>query len=200
MTPSRRLARHGWAVLALAGLCLLLLALALHVSPRQYTATAVVSLTPRQADSPPAASMFTLLTKSYVAFAGSDYTAQRISQATGIPSEEVMRSMSVTLEPNTTNIEVESTMGTPGDAALVAGAAGVRLVAFSNSDRTLEADMVVPPTPPEQPELQDIRTLVVLGLVLAGGVLLASAAVFGIFGGRSGGSRSRRFALDAGRR
>ena len=180
LSASQRLARFGWAGLAVLGVFLLLLAWALHSSPRQYTATSVVSITPREAEAPPAASMFTLLTKSYVAFASSDHTAAKISQATGVPMDDIQRGTNVTMEPNTTNVEVEATMSSPGDAALVAGAVGVRLVAFSSYDRTLTASMVVPPTPPSSPELEGVRTLVVRTLLLTAGALIALAVLLGL--------------------
>ena len=174
--PLQPLARLGAAWIALAGVVLCLLAWLIHTAPREYTATAVVSVTPRAEETPPAASMITLLAKSYVAFATSDQTAAKISAETGVPVEEVQEATSVTMEANTTNVEVEATMGSPGEAALVAGSLSTLLVTYSKYDFVLTATTVVPATPPLQPELNGVRPLAVRGLTVLGIVAL----VFGL--------------------
>jgi capsular polysaccharide biosynthesis protein len=173
--PLRPLARFGAAWIALLGIALCLVAWTIQVAPRQYTATAVVSVVPRDGEAPPAASMITLLAKTYVAFASSDQTAEKISAETGLPVGDVQDAIKVTMAPNTTNVEVNATVGNPGQAALVAGSLSNLLVTFSQYDSTLTASTVVPATPPLHPELDGVRPLVVQGLLVLGVVAIAAA-------------------------
>ncbi len=175
--PSRPFARAAWVWPALIGIVLCVTAGAIAAAPRQYTTTAVVSVTPRQAESPPAASMITLLAKSYVAFASSDQTAEKIALATGVPVADIQRGTTVTMPANTTNVQVQATMGSPGEAALVAGAMSTRLVAFSEYDPTLSATTVVPASPPPDPELARLRPLTVEALGFLGVAALVLALV-----------------------
>jgi len=178
--PWHPLARLGAAWIALAGIVLCLLAGSIHAAPREYSATAVVSVTPREGDTPPAASMITLLAKSYVAFASSDQTAAKVAAETGVPVTEVQEATKVTMASNTTNVEVEATMGSPGEAALVAGALSTLLVTFSKYDSTLTASTVVPATPPLHAELSAVRPLAVQGLAAVGLAALALGLLLGL--------------------
>jgi hypothetical protein len=116
-----------------------------------------------------------LLAKTYVAFASSDQTAAKISAETGVPVGDVQDATKVTMAPDTTNVQVEATLGNPGQAALVAGSLSTLIVTFSQYDGTLTASTVVPATPPLYPELNGIRPLVVQGLTALGVVVLAAA-------------------------
>ena len=175
--PLQSVTRFGAAWIVLLGLVLCLLAWLVHTAPREYTATAVVSVTPREAESPPAATMITLLAKSYVAFATSDQTAAKIAAETGVPVSEVQEATKVTMASGTTNVEVEATMGSPGEAALVAGSLSTLLVTYSKYDFTLTASTVVPATPPLEPELNAVRPLAVRGLTVLGIVALVFGAL-----------------------
>lgn len=169
--------RGGLATILLLvlGLCLVATAAVLADMPRAYESEATVALEPRTDQQVPSAAMITLLAAPYVSYAAADSTLESVAEATDVPIDEVRNSVRVTMEPDSTNVEVRATSDEPTVATAVAAEVASRIENFASADNTLVADVVVPageaePTTNDRmrPVLAPVLLVVGLVLVLAG--------------------------------
>ena len=182
----------GWLVALhlFAALCLFG-AWRVHTAPVEFTATAVVAVSPRAGQAVPSAAMISLLSTRYVAFASSDETVADLAAAVDLPLDRVSSGLTVTMPLNTTNIYLQCSLPTPALATTTSRLLSELVIAQARTDAILTAEIVVPAKAAAQPDGQRRRRLLTVGLLGLGVLTSFSSAAAHVFL-RRGRPRSRR--------
>jgi capsular polysaccharide biosynthesis protein len=119
------------------------------------------------------ASLITLLSTKYVAFASSPALAEQVAGKAGVEAPTIVDGLEVSAPERTTTIRIAMTADTAEDAAAVAEAVSKAVVERSASDRYLVAEIVVPAEADSAVEQSGRSRLLAVGV--AGAVVLAVA-------------------------
>lgn len=189
----RRRGGIATALLVVLGLALVAVSGLLADLPRAYESTAIVALEPRPDAEVPSAAMITLLAAPYVSYAASDSTLQAVSEFTAVPADEVREGVVVTMEPESTNVEVTATFDEPAVATAVAAEVAFRIEDFAAADRSLVASVVVPADEAERTTADRVRPVLVPVLLVVGLLLVLAGAARSVLAARrqrsGGGAR-----------
>ena len=166
--------RRQWKLALLLFLALLTGAVAYAEQlPAEYTAKAVVALTPRPDGGANAADV-TELGQQYVAYLTAETTVDDAARQIGLPDERGLRGrVTAKLATESVNLSVSVDLRSPRLAADAANALASAAEQFSVNDELLTADIVAPATKPSAPS-KPRRQL----LEAAGGAVALLIAVF----------------------
>lgn len=165
------------ALLVVVGLGLVAISGLLSDLPPAYESTAIVALEPRPDAEVPSAAMIELLAAPYVSYAASDSTLEAVSESTDVPAEDLREGLSVTMEPESTNVDVQATFDDPVTATSVADELAWRIEDFASADRSLVAEVVVPAKEAEATTADRLRPVLVPALLVTGLLLVLAGAV-----------------------
>lgn len=180
------------ALLVLVGLALVATSGFMADLPPAYESTATVALEPRPDAEVPSAAMITLLAAPYVSYAASDSTLGAVSDVTDVPVDEVREGVTVTMEPESTNVEVSATFDDPTVATAVAAEVARRIEDFASADRSLVAEVVVPAAEAERTTTDRLRPVLVPGLLVLGLLLVVAGAARALLARRRGRVRAQQ--------
>lgn len=159
--------RRGWLLLLLVAVPLFAGLFAYAESlPDKFQATAVVSFSPRT-DTSVGADVVRLVVPKYTVYVTSDATTRRVASDLGVVTSQIQDGLSVTIPPETTNLEVSISGEDETLVAPAANALATQAVDFSKRDELLVGALVSKAAPPGGPSGPPRRLLEVAGGIAA---------------------------------
>jgi Mrp family chromosome partitioning ATPase len=166
--------RRGWKILLLVAVPLTAgVIFYAERLPNEYTATAVVSFSPRT-DAAVGADVVRIVLPKYRVYAESDGAVPRAARTLGVPESQIESGLEVTIPLDTSNVEIAVTNEDPVTAARAANAIARDVVSLSKQDPLLKGSLVARARPPSSPSGPPRRMLELAGAV---GALLAGIGV-----------------------
>jgi hypothetical protein len=147
---------------------------AILLQPDEYRSAALVSIEPR-ADRVVSGTTVTLLSPRYVAFATSDFTANRTAQFLGLPRGQVAGRIAASIPPESVTLRVSARADEAQTAADIASAVAAQVLDEAKRDSLLRARLISPAPVPKAPARASRRGLLVSG-ALASALVAAAAA------------------------
>jgi capsular polysaccharide biosynthesis protein len=163
---------------------------AILLQPDEYRSSALVSIEPR-AGRVVSGTTVTLLSPRYVAFATSDFTANRTARILGLPRDQVAGRIGAGIPPESVTLRVSAQAGDAQTASRIASTVAAQVLDEAKRDSLLRARLVSPAAVPKAPARASRRGLLVSGALAS--VLIAGATAY-LMGSR----RLRRTTADAG--
>jgi polysaccharide biosynthesis transport protein len=165
--------RRGWRVLFLVAVPVFAgVAAYTERLPNKYTASAVVSFSPRPtATAQVGADVVTLVLPKYEVYAESDQTVDRVGSRLGVSRSRIQTGLSVSIALQTSNLQISMSDKTPTVTSRVANALASEVVTFSNKDPLLAGAVVsqaAVPTSPSGPARRLIEGAGAVAAVLIG--------------------------------
>lgn len=162
--------QRGWRVLLLVAIPVAVgVAFYAQRLPNKYTATAVVSFSPRptSAATQVGADVVTLVLPKYQVYAEADSTVDQTARAVGTTRDRINSGLNVSIPTSTSNLDIAMTDQDPSLTAKVARAQATAVVNFSKGDPLLQGIEVQQATTPTSPSGPPRRLIEGAGAVAA---------------------------------
>ena len=150
--------------------------------PSEYETAATVAISPRPRVDGADADSVRLLLPKYVAYATAPATVAELADELAQDADQLQAAVDATAVTDSGNLVITVQMTDPDDAATAANAFARATVAFSGTDKLVEADIVAPALAPDDPSGPPRRLLE--ASALSAGFVLAAALSFLIERGR----------------
>jgi Mrp family chromosome partitioning ATPase/capsular polysaccharide biosynthesis protein len=141
----------------------------------QYTATAVVSFSPRP-NAQVGADVVSIVVPKYQVYVTSDSTVSGVARTLQVAKSQISDHLDATIPQNTSNLQISVVGSNPGFVAKAANDLANVTQSFSKNDRLLEGTIVARAATPTTPSGPNRRLLDAAGLIVAlllgGGVAL----------------------------
>jgi len=144
--------------------------------PNQYTGSAVVSFAPKVEATVGGDTLRVVLPK-YVAYVAARATANRVADSIGEDGGRLSDAVTAAIAPDTGNLSIDVTLGTPRGAARAANALARDVLAFARDDPLFEAVITSPALPTSTPTGPPRTLLEAAALVVGVGMGLGAAFV-----------------------
>ena len=174
--------RLRWRLAALVLLAVLAGVLAYAYSlPSQYTAKAIVAITPKPSVGV-SASDISQLGQKYVAYVSAPSTIAQVAAGLGVDKTTLGNGVGADIATGSVNLTIKVQLRTPSTTAAAANALADAVVSFAADDKLVSAQVVSPATVPTSPSKPRRKLIAGAGALIA--IILATAVALLVERGR----------------